>query len=114
MAFSEIELKRVEKLVGDLCRRRTPEHLRDELRFEYEIDGHSILIWEIRPRWDDPAATFKMGVAKLRLFRSRNEWKLYWMRRDLKWHEYDPERNIGGLDDLVEEVEIDQYGAFFG
>jgi hypothetical protein len=49
MAFSEIELKRIDKTVGDLCRRTSPpEHL-DELRFVYGIESHAVSIWEERP-----------------------------------------------------------------
>ena len=31
VAFSEIELKRIEQEVGGLCKRRSPTHLKDEL-----------------------------------------------------------------------------------
>ena len=40
MAFSEIELKRIEQEVGGLCKRRSPTHLKDELSLEYRIKGH--------------------------------------------------------------------------
>ncbi|HET6494910.1 MAG TPA: hypothetical protein VFH61_06050 [Thermoleophilia bacterium] len=40
MAFSELELKRIEKLVGGLCWRRTHPELADQLRFDYAIKGH--------------------------------------------------------------------------
>ena len=52
MSFNELELKRIDRTVGELCRRRTrPEHA-DQLRFECEIDGHTVSIWEVRPPWD--------------------------------------------------------------
>lgn len=35
------------------------------------------------------------------------------MRANMKWHTYEPNRNIGELEALVTEVEHDQYGAFF-
>jgi hypothetical protein len=36
------------------------------------------------------------------------------MRRDLKWHRYDPARPTPDLAALVAIVEADEYGAFFG
>lgn len=115
MAFSESELKRIDATVGDLCRRISPARFADEFRFVYEIDGHGISVFEERPPWDGrPGEWTRMGVARLRYFRSRDEWTLYWMRRDLKWHIYDPETRKRDLRTLVRVVEEDSYGAFFG
>ena len=114
MAFSEFELKRIDKTVGALCRRVSrPEHA-DKLRFVYEIDGHAVSIYEERPPWDGVGEWTRMGVAKFRYTRTRGSWTLYWMRRDLKWHEYDPDAMPADLESLVGLVDEDRYGAFFG
>ena len=116
MAFSEIELKRIDKLIGGMCRAKSPPHIADQLRFEYEISGHNAIVWEIRPVYFDPSRETKHGVAKFQYIRSRNTWKLYWMRADLKWHGYDPDpkQKLNELQEQIEEVERDPYGAFFG
>ena len=115
MAFSEIELKRIDATVGDLCRRMTmPEHV-DQLRFVYDIDGHAVSLMEERPPWDgSPGAWTRHGVARFPYLRSRGHWLLYWMRADLKWHRYDPALATADLKQLVRVVEDDEYGAFFG
>ncbi len=83
MPFNELELKRIDHTVGGLCRRKTrPEHA-EQLRFECEIDGHTVSVWEVRPPWDGVGDHTRMGVARFRYFRSRGVWILYWMRRDL-------------------------------
>ena len=46
MAFIELELKRIEKTVGQLCLRRSPAHLTPQLRLEYRVKGHEVLIVE--------------------------------------------------------------------
>ena len=113
MSFNELELKRIDRTVGDLCRRKTrPEHA-DQLRFECEINGHTASIWEVRPPWDGVGDRTSMGVARFRFF-SRGVWQLYWMRRDLKWHRYDDIATTPDLAALVAIVEADEYGAFFG
>jgi len=115
MAFSEIELKGIDVTVGDLCRRSSPPEHADQLRFVYDIDGHAVSIFEERPPWDGrPGAWTRHGVARFRYFRSRGEWHLYWMRRDLKWHLYQPDSAAADLRALVRVVERDRYGAFFG
>jgi hypothetical protein len=45
MAFSEIELKRIDKEVGGLCKKRSPAHIKDKLSLEYRIKGHGVIIY---------------------------------------------------------------------
>jgi hypothetical protein len=115
MAFSELELKRIDASVGDLCRRISlPEHA-DLLRFACDIEGHAVSIIEERPPWrGGPGPWTRHGIARFRFFRSRGVWQPYWMRADLKWHLYEPVAPTRNLERLVKVVEQDQYGAFFG
>ena len=114
MAFSELELKRIDRTVGALCRRVSrPEHA-DQLRFVYEVDGHSVSIYEERPPWDGAGEWTRMGVARFRYRRTRGSWTLYWMRRDLKLHVYDADAMPADLESLVALVNQDECGAFFG
>jgi len=46
--------------------------------------------------------------------RAHASWTRYWMRRDRKWHVYDPETKKRDLPTLVRVVEEDRHGAFFG
>ena len=114
MAFSELETRRIGESVGQLCRRRSPLEHRDKLEFVAEIDGHSVTVYEVRPRWNAPEEKTKLGVARFRYTRTRDEWRLYWMRRDMKWHAYDPADPTPRIEDLVGAVDNDQYGCFFG
>jgi hypothetical protein len=114
MSFNETELERIDRTVGELCRRTTrPEHAH-LLRFDCEIDGRAVTIWEARPPWDGVGDWTRMGVARFRFFRSRGEWQLYWMRQDLNWHIYDDAPPSPDLAALVAIVEADRHGAFFG
>lgn len=115
MAFSEFERARIRVMVGALVdRRQPPPELRDQLRYELEIDGHRVRVWEVRPGWHDPTTTTRTGVAQFTYTRTRDEWKLYWMRADEKWHALDPPNNTGRLEALVRVVADDRYGAFWG
>src|ERR1035438_8225407 len=80
LAFSEIELKRIEGIVGPFCRRRSPVHVRDKLRTEYRVKGHDVLIVEARSVWDDPTQWMEHGIAKIRFNRKAGEWRLFWQR----------------------------------
>jgi hypothetical protein len=114
MPFSGIELKHIEKTVGKMCDRRSPAHLRDQLRMTFEVKGHDVTVHEERPRWNDPQQWSRLPVAKFKYIRKNNVWRLYWMRRDMKWHSYDMQCATKNLEELVKEVDSDPHGAFFG
>ncbi|MCL2606058.1 MAG: DUF3024 domain-containing protein [Coriobacteriia bacterium] len=114
MAFSEIELALIKNTVGKYCKSISPAHIADQLTFTYDVDGHAVTIWENRPPWDGRGDWTHHGVARFRYNCSRNEWALYWMRADLKWHRYDPAGGIHNLRDLVQVVKEDAHCCFRG
>jgi hypothetical protein len=115
MTFSELDLARIDRTVGELCRRRTRPEFRDRLEFIYEITGHNVSIDEVRPYWRQPAEKTRTGVARFKYVGTRREWRLYWMRRDLEWHLYEPDEAISRtLESLVQVVSEDSPCAFFG
>ena len=114
VAFDDLELRRIENTVGAMCRRRSPSGFERELKFVYEVGGLNVSVYEVRPQWDNPLKQTKLGVARFKFVRTRKEWKLDWMRRDLKWYLYDPSQMPKDLEALVKVVDEDRYGAFFG
>lgn len=112
MAFTEDELHAIDRALEPLCS-SVPEHVRDRVRIGYEVDGHSVVVFEERPDWHGTGAWSRCPSARFRFYRSRGEWGLYWMRRDQKWHSYEvaPARRLATL---VRHVERDEYGCFFG
>ena len=115
MAFSEIELARIDKTMAEfLGRIRPPAHIRDQLDFIYRIEGQSIEILEVRPRWRAPSEKTEMPFAKTTFVKSQGTWKVYWRRADGKWHRYEPNAEAGTLTELLAVIEKDEYGCFFG
>ena len=114
MAFSDIERQKIKKEVGGLCSHRTPAHLKDKLRFEYDIEKQNVFIYEVRPVRDNPEEFTKLPFAKLTYVKSRQIWKLYWKRASGKWERYEPKDSDRNLDALVQEIDEDPYGCFFG
>ncbi len=114
MAFSEIELQRIKRDVSGLCKKRSPSHLRDKIRTEYKVEGQSVILFEVRPKWNDPKIFHKMPFAKITYVRSKNLWKLYWRRADLKFHPYNPKESAPQLSELLDEIDDDPYACFFG
>jgi len=114
MSFSETELKAIGAALHDLCASRVPEQHRGQIRIEYLVDGHSVVLFEDRPDRRNPALRIREPFARFRYYRSRGEWNLYWLPSDGNWHRYDAASPTRKIDPLVRHVERDTYGCFFG
>ncbi len=114
MAFSEIELKRIERAVGGLCKRRNRPEFKHQLSLEYRVERHNVVVFERRPRWDKKPGVTETPVAKFAFTRTNGQWRLFWMRGNLKWHAYKTKSVNGDLVQLVSEVDEDAWGCFFG
>ena len=115
MAFSEFEIKRLQKVVGRYIEKnRPPKHLREQVDLSFKIKGQSVEIFEIRPIWNNPKEKIEESVAKATYVKSRKLWKIYWQRADLKWHRYDPDPEVDSIEEFIVIVENDDYACFFG
>lgn len=114
MAFNDLDRQKIKNEVGRLCSKRSPAHLKDKLRFDYEIEKQSVIVYEIRPVWNNPNEFTKSPMAKLSYLKSQNIWKLYWQRANMKWVRYEPKESSKALSNLVQEIDKDAYGCFFG
>jgi hypothetical protein len=114
MAFSDVELKLIDKVVGGLCRQRNLPEFKDELSLEFKVEGHDVVLFERRPRWGARVGVTDSPIAKLTFVRTKNAWRLFWRRQDLEWHGYKPLPGKKRLEALVAEVDRDPYGCFFG
>ena len=115
MAFSELERGQHERDIEKFMeRRRPPPEIRPQLDLGFRIEGQSVELFEIRPDWQDSSKTMESPVAKTTFVRSQNRWKMYWMRRDLKWHGYEPAPDVRTLEAFLRVVDRDDYGCFFG
>jgi hypothetical protein len=77
------------------------------------VDGHDVVVFERRPRFRGPGVT-DSPCARLNFVRATGEWRLYWMKRDLKWHGYPARSSSNRLDELVAEIDKDPNCCFFG
>lgn len=115
MAFEQFTYKRVEALTNKFIEKlRPPVHVRQELDISFRIDGQSVIIFEIRPQWDNPDKKIECMVAKTTFVRTKNIWKIYWQRADLKWHIYKPADQVDRFEEFLKIVSEDAFGCFWG
>ena len=115
MAFNDIELARYKKSVSAYIEnKRPPVHIRKEVDISFRITGQSVEIFEVRPRWDDPAEILEHFVAKATYIKTQEHWKVFWQRADLKWHSYDPNPTVANIDKFLVLIEVDEHACFWG
>jgi len=116
MAISEFESKRCERVVQKyLDGRRPPPHIRPELDLGCRVTGQNVEMFEIRPVWrGQPGEKMERPFAKATYVKSKNIWKIYWQRADLKWHLYEPNSEVNTLGEFLAVVEKDEYCCFYG
>ena len=81
-ALKENQIREINK-AGDnfLKLQRPPAGIRNQFDLAYRIEGQSVIVFEIKPRWDDPSEIMEHPVAKSTFVQTQNLWKVYWMRQ---------------------------------
>jgi hypothetical protein len=93
---------------------RPDTHIREELDWIYSFDKSTFVLNEVRPAFQNPTQKITSPIAKAKYVKSKDVWKLYWMRADLKWHLYDPAKEVNTIFDVLNEIETDEFCCFFG
>ena len=114
MSFSENELKYIDLVVGEFCKSLTKPDIADQLNYSYEVDEHSVIVYENRLNWTGSGSQTQIEIAKFEYNKPKNVWLLYWMKGDLKWHRFEPAEETDSLEQLIEAVRKDEHCAFFG
>jgi len=104
----------IEVLENFLKKKRPPEEFRDRIDVGYRIQGESVFIMEIRPAWDDSGRIMEFENAKATYIKSRDHWKIFWKRADMKWHGYQPYSTAKTIEEFVKVVSEDSISCFWG
>ena len=107
-------LEIIETMENYISKVRPKPEIRNRLDIAYEIIGQSIILNEVRPRWNNPEEIFASGYAKATYVKQKNIWKVFWKRADNKWHSYEPQPTVLQLDEFLKLVDQDKYACFKG
>ena len=95
-------------------KRRPPVHIRPKLDIRADINGSEVVIYHLRPHFQDPKKILELPFAKTKWVDSHQVWRLYWMRASGKWNAYEPFPEAKTIEAILAEVDRDPYGCFFG
>ncbi|WP_370691331.1 DUF3024 domain-containing protein [Bradyrhizobium sp.] len=58
--------------------------------------------------------SYEHPIAKATYNKNKKNWKIFWQRADLKWHDYEPHLEAASIEEFLNVVEKDDHGCFFG
>ena len=107
-------LEVIEAMENFIARKRPPANIRHQLDLSYKIEGQSIIVFEVRPRWNNQEEKMECNIAKTTFVKAKNHWKVFWQQSDLNWHGYTPQPNVKSPNDFVKLIEEDKCHCFWG
>ena len=114
MPLPELVAAQVKRDLGAFCD-RVPDGVSQEVRFVHETRGNGVTLIETRVPFDDPHGTWtRLKVAKLVFDPASGEWSLYWFDRNDRRRLLRGVPSTRNLDRLLEEIEHDRHGVFWG
>ncbi|MCP4961976.1 MAG: DUF3024 domain-containing protein [Actinomycetia bacterium] len=111
----DLDLARVQRWI-DRRNADIPVDARDLIRFEVDVTDRAVTVLECRPPWREdfgPEWT-RFPVCRFRYTKSRRQWTLYWRDRNSKFHAFDMVESTPHIDQLIDEVDRDRTGIFWG
>ena len=114
MALTEVQKAQVHKQLTAYCAKRVPAAVRSKVRVGYRIEGNTVILYEERPAFRPPHDWQEMVVAKFTYVGTRRDWRLYCQHRDLRWHTYEALPAASSFAELLDEVDADPTGIFWG
>jgi hypothetical protein len=102
------------QLVRRYAAEKAPPELADEFRLDVDVRGTAVILAERRPPRDpeDGPEWTSTSVARFRW--SEGRWSLYWPDRNGRWHRDEHAPDTSDLQVLLDVVDADPTGIFWG
>lgn len=114
MPLDEFTRSAAQEKLKSFCDEKVPPEVRDRLKITFGFWHDSALIYEERPVWNDPSRWTKMKIARMDFNPETMGWTLYAYDRNSKPFLYDFTEIDATLDRLIQEVDEDPTGIFWG
>ena len=114
LAIPPLQKQLAEMQMKKYCENKIPKEIQDKLKLKFSFRGNSITLFESRPSYRDPEVWLDLKVAQMRLDNKTMKYSLYCCDRNDKWIHYDFIEPTKELEDLLDEIENDSTGIFWG
>lgn len=114
MPLPEFTRKLIETKLDEYCAGKIPAHARDQVRLSYKITGSKVILIESRPFYFDPNTWTETPLGQFRFDAETKKWGLYYMDRHSRWQLYDLVEESADFEKLLEALDEDRTGIFWG
>jgi hypothetical protein len=114
MPIPSVLKESVDKEIESFCFRKFPLHVRDRVWATHRWRSDTVTIFEWRTLFDSPQKAVDIKVAQFRYDAVSRRWSLFCADRNGRWHKYDGVRPSEKFSDLLDEVDQDPTGIFWG
>lgn len=114
MAIPELTLRRVQKMLDTYCENKIPPNARHQVQLVHRKRGNAVVLYERRPDWLDPSQHTEMAIARFVYAPETGTWSLKYADRNDRWHLFEDFCGVTDFSELLEEVEEDATGIFWG
>ncbi|MEI7481415.1 MAG: DUF3024 domain-containing protein [Elusimicrobiota bacterium] len=112
--LAETEKTLLNESLNHYCETRIPSHIRDKVRLIHRWRGNTVTLIETRPYFQDPKRWTESPVAQFRYVAARKRWALYCRDGKGRWYLYDEVKPAISIQTLLDEVDRDPTGIFWG
>jgi len=114
MALTAFEKRRINNIFSKYCDEKIAPDLKAQLQIEYAIWGNEVKLFECRPYFLDKSEWTRTKIARFKKDLETNFWELYYADRNGKWHLCEPDAYNKDIEKLLNEVDQDTTGIFWG
>ncbi len=111
----EIDVARVRRWVADR-NERLPQRAQGLIRYELDVADRHLTLYECRAPWRaeyGPEWT-RFPIVRFHYTQTRREWATYWRDRNLRFHRFEPQAPSRRIENLLDAVDADTTGIFWG
>ena len=113
MAIPPAVRAQAEAVLEEFCRTHSSAPGADRLRYIAEFEASAALLVEQRPGFMRPDDWLSVPRAKFRYSEARDEWSLYWLDADARWHRVSNVEAAKDISVLLKVVVADPLGVFW-
>jgi len=106
--------KGIERNLTLFCDARVPLMVRDKVVLQFRFEAQTVVLFEKRPHFARAGEWTESPIARFRYVKSRKRWTLQYRDRNCRWHRYDPLPESESFDELLDEIDTDPTGIFWG
>jgi len=114
MTLPAAERLSLEAILAHYCEKKMPLRVRHQVLLQFRIEGNIVTLFEKRVSFRDRSKWIEEPVARFKHVKIRNQWELYWLDRNSRWHFYPRVRLNRSIEPLLAEVDYDPTHIFWG